>query len=426
MSFDKTFCPSPWFHMRINNDGTYNYCRWSDYAADGSKSSIRSHNPSEYFQQQMSGIRHHMLEGKPPASCGPCHRMEMHSKVSGRQKQLLKIGVQSQSFIKGLKSSPWIQEFQSVEPLDLMPQDWQIDLGNFCNSACVFCHPTSSSRIASEFKKLGMIDQLPPPNWCDDPALLDKFMQDLIKSPVLRYLHFIGGETLITPAFKTILKRLIDLKINRLVTIGFTTNLTVWDQEVIDLLQHFHKVNLGVSIECISPVNDYTRWPSKIDQVRSILARWIDLAQDRSWYLQIRVTPTILTIGQIQTVYDFALEHGVSVESCNFLERPEYLKPSVLPLESRRPIIDDLKHWIQTKSDFLNQEQVINTRHPDLVCSQIVQDAISYLNYLEDQPDDSYRLPDLVRYLKKLDQNRNISVLDYLPEYEKLFRSAGY
>lgn len=426
MDFSQTFCPSPWFHMRINNDGTYRYCRWTYDTPQRSQFSIQSHPVAEYFQQHMGAIRQAMIDGQVLPACDACHRMEQHGKVSGRQKQLLKIGVQPQNFVKGLKSSPWVQELQSTQIPDLMPQDWQIDLGNYCNSACVFCHPNSSSRLATEFKKLGMIDQLPPPNWCDDPDLMQKFMRDLVASPALRYLHFIGGETLITPAFKTVLAGLIDHGLHQSVTIGFTTNLTVWDQEVVDLLSQFYQVNLGVSIECLSPVNDYVRWPSQIDQVKSYLARWIDLGRSHSWYIQMRVTPTILTIGQLLTVHDFAIAQKIAVESCNFLRQPEHLKPSVLPREYRQPIIDDLARWIEQQADPSAQDQIINTRHPDFACAQIVQDAVSYLDYLQRQPDESYRLPDLARYLKRLDQSRDISVLDYLPEYEKLFRSAGY
>jgi len=35
-------------------------------------------------------------------------------------------------------------------------------------------------------------------------------------------------------------------------------------------------------------------------------------------------------------------------------------------------------------------------------------------------------LPDLVDFVKRLETSRGNSILDYLPEYEELFRSAGY
>jgi len=48
------------------------------------------------------------------------------------------------------------------------------------------------------------------------------------------------------------------------------------------------------------------------------------------------------------------------------------------------------------------------------------------VEYMRNEPDESHRLPDLISYLKTMEQSRKNSVLDYLPEYEELFRSAGY
>jgi len=60
------------------------------------------------------------------------------------------------------------------------------------------------------------------------------------------------------------------------------------------------------------------------------------------------------------------------------------------------------------------------------VHQQVVEDLLSYKNYLKNEPDESFRLPDTVSYIKQLESLRNNSVLDYLPEYEELFRTAGY
>lgn len=413
--------------MRVNNDGSYDYCRWIDHKNAAQDQNLRSQLPSKYFQETMAPVRQAMLDGQRLQQCGPCHRMEQHHKVSGRQKQLLKIGVQTSNFSKTIKSSAWMEEFQTSGVTDLTPQDWQIDLGNYCNSACVFCSPVSSSKLAAEFKKIGLIDSMPPANWTDDSQLLDRFLDDLAACAHVRYLHFIGGETLITPAFGRILSRLIDLGLNQSATIGFTTNLTVWDDDIVALLTQFHQVNLGMSMECMTAVNDYVRWPSRIDQVRHVLDRWLALAAQHDWYVQMRVTPTVLTIHELLSVHEFAIARGVAVESCNFLEQPLFLKPIVLPPEHRQPIIDRMRLWLDQQGyQPSDRPGVINIRNPDFAETQVLEDAYSYLLYLENQPDESYRLPDLVRYLRQLDRSRKLSVIDYLPQYETLFRSAGY
>jgi hypothetical protein len=352
--------------------------------------------------------------------------MEEHNKVSGRQRQLLKVGVKLDTFTSSMKSSKWLPIFSSSQQdgtTEQYPQDWQIDLGNYCNSACLFCDPYSSSRLAAEQKKLGLIQQLPPRAWCDDPVLLDKFLHALKSSPKLSYLHFIGGETLITPAFKKILSALISMGLHQQVSIGFTVNLTVWDQSTVDMLSQFKEVNLGMSVECLHPVNDYVRYGGKLQKTLELLEKWIMVGKQHDWLISLRTTPTVLSVLHLHTVYQFALDNQISVESCNFLNNPKFMRSTVLPQIYRQAAIDKLQPFTKlTNTD----TQLINTRDPNHYQSQLCQDAVSYVNYLSTSADESYRLPDLISYLKKTESLRNNSVLDYLPEYEELFRTAGY
>ena len=331
--------------------------------------------------------------------------------------------VRLEQFEKTLASSPWFDTFASQD-FSQMPQDWQIDLGNFCNSACIFCLPDASSRLATEWQRIGFIDSLPPANWTDDPILVSRFIAMLEKSKHIQYLHFIGGETLITPAFKIILEALIGAGLNQTATIGFTTNLITWDQEVVDLLREFSGVNLGMSIESFDPINDYVRWPSTLPQVHETLEKWLNIAKEHSWLTQFRITPTVLTIHGLLGIYQYAWDHDIAVESCNFLDQPEVMRPSVMPITHRQSIIDNMNNWIA--EHIINADQIVNIRDPGVAKQQIVQDLRSYVQYLKHQPDQSEKLPDLVAYLKRIEVNRGNSVLTYLPQYEELFRTAGY
>ena len=240
MTFKDSFCPSPWFHMRITNVGHYKYCRWADNKNETVSPGIKDITPLHFFKNGMSSVRQSMLDGEKPPGCRECYQMEEHNKVSGRQKQLLKVGVRLDDFTNTMLSSPWIDEFKNVVT-EQTPQDWQIDLGNFCNSACIFCEPASSSRLATEFRQLNIINDLPRASWCEDPDKFNSFLESIRASTNIKYIHFIGGETLITPAFKRILKTLIAENLHKTITIGFTTNLTVWDQEIVDLLVQFER-----------------------------------------------------------------------------------------------------------------------------------------------------------------------------------------
>jgi sulfatase maturation enzyme AslB (radical SAM superfamily) len=388
-----------------------------------SQAHIQDVSPATFFQEHMANIRNNMLDGHATPGCNNCYLMEKHNKVSGRQKQLLKVGVRLEEFEKTLASSPWVDTFADKNFTQL-PQDWQVDLGNYCNSACIFCNPGSSSRLATEWKQIGFINELPPANWADDPVLVEKFVDILSKSPHIQYLHFIGGETLITPAFKTILNALIRAGLNRTATIGFTTNLITWDDEVVDLLTQFVGVNLGMSVEAFKIVNDYVRWPATLPKIYEMLDQWVEIAKQHNWLMQFRTTPTILTVGHLISVYEYAWNHNIAVESCNFLNEPKFMRPSVLPLDDRQRIIQQMEEWISERST--DNSPIVNIRDPNVAQQQMVQDLQSYVNYLKSEPDESYRLPELINFLKKLEASRGNSIVKYLPEYEELFRTAGY
>jgi sulfatase maturation enzyme AslB (radical SAM superfamily) len=256
--------------------------------------------------------------------------------------------------------------------------------------------------------------------------MVDKFIQSVCTLNNIQYMHFIGGETLITPAFKHIIKALISNGVSKSISLGFTTNLTVWDDELIELFKQFSQIYVGLSVESMDPINDYVRYPSQIDQVKNVLSRWLTISEENNWLVQLRITPTCLTINSLITVYSYAYEHDLSVESCNFLNRPEFMRPSVLPQTIRDSIIKSLESWIQMHSDRIKNNQIINNRDPNVAKQHIIQDAESYVNYLKNEPDESHRAPALVEYLKRLESNRGNSILDYLPQYEEFFRTSGY
>jgi len=427
MQFNNTFCPSPWYHMRINNDGFYEYCRWEDKSYRNQYTNIKDMSPISFFQNEMQQFRYNLLNNIPNPQCNDCMKMEKFAKISGRQKQLLKIGCNLNTFDKSLLSSPWVNEFKYTldnNTTNCKPIDWQIDLGNYCNAACIFCTPQSSSKIAIEYQKLQISDNIPNNSWCNDKNNIIRFLADLTQTKNLHYVHFIGGETIITPAFKVILQELINANLHKKITIGFTTNLMVWDDTIVNLLCKFNTVNLGLSIEAFHKVNDYVRWPAKIDEIEKIIEKWLCIARDHNWLVQLRTTPTIFSITNLDTVYEFAINNNIIVESCDFLDKPEIMRPNVLPGKYRDEVITKLQAWVDKY--YIETPTTINIRNPSTTQSQLVQDLQSYINYFKQQKSESYRLPELVEFIKILEGNRHNSILEYLPEYEEFLRIAGY
>ena len=417
MDFKDTFCSSPWFHARITEDGNYNFCTWQK-TKDEKLHNISDITPIDYFQNKMEKIRKSMVAGEVIDECSECYEMEKYNKISGRQRQLLKTGIELDNFDKTLQASPFYDEFKKTADggkCGLPILDWQVDLGNFCNSACIFCTPDSSSRLATEFIKMNLIDELPTKAWCNDSKLVSSFIETVICTPKLKYIHFIGGETMITPAFKRILRGLETHGINDRVTIGFTTNLTVWDDEIIHLLSKFKEVNVGLSIETFDDVNDYVRYPSKINDVKVILDKWIELGKENKWLAQLRITPTWMTVDSIDTVFEYAYNNGIGIE-CGLMSKSTSMRINALPQPLLAQVISQFERWISSKDEIdksANQLEVIGVAH-------------HYLNYMKRAKYEPKLLHGIITFIKKLEQRRNNSIINYKPHYEEFLRLAGY
>ena len=430
-----TFCPSLWYHMRILPNGHMRFCRWGGIGKtaneDSMTSSLTQDNFLEFFQNEMSTLRMDMIKGKKIPACQECQLMELHGKVSGRERQLLKVGIKRNNFDKTFRSSPFYKEFQkSAENnghTNLWPQDWQIDLGNQCNSNCIFCTPEYSSKLGAELIKLGIVDyKKPTTSWSNDDAAVERFVDMLKKTKSIAYLHFVGGEPFVIPGFKNILQKLVDQGLHKTVSLGFTTNLTRWDEAIVDLLKQYQEVNLGVSLECFDQINDYLRYPSKIEQVEDTLEKFLQVSKNKNWLTCLRITPTVFSVPHLVSVYEYAYNKNIGVESCNFLDEPVCMRMNILPKTMRQEFADKLQTWIDSKNLPLG-ERTLNFRDPNIVHKGILEDAQSYVNYIRNAPEETHRLPDTVSYIKKLETLRVNTILDYVsPEYRKLLRSAGY
>jgi len=404
-----------------------------------SKYNISNTSLREYMNVDiMRSLRLQLLNGESPDICKSCRYEDKFDKVSGRQRQLLKSGIQVDNFEKTLCSSPhWAnfeysltnQGFTENNPVDL-----QIDLGNTCNSGCIMCSPTYSSKLALEFKNLNKIspDIFPVypeiKNWSDDLTLIEKFIDELKHIPT-RYIHFLGGETLYLKSFYNICNELISNGLAKNISLGTTTNCTVYTPELENIIKGFKNVHLGLSVEALNPVNDYIRWPSKINDIKNNLEKFIELRETTGLHLSLRITPTIFSIYHIDTLFEFMLENNIIAESCNILQDPSYLRIELLPKNLIKDILAKIEKIISKYNITDLKTKTINRRNDNnkkYVIQEIIFEYKRLLENMQYPADRDQDLIKLIQALKTFEQSRNNSILTYLPEYEEFLRSYGY
>lgn len=430
-----SFCSSPWFHVRLTYDGGFELCRWAE----------REHRPNKsesimefYRGADMNALRQELLDGVKPSVCHACYYQDDHDKLSGRRRQLLKSGIDSDNFALTARSSPHYKHFlYSLEhqgETDYHISDLQIDLGNVCNSACIMCNPMASSKLVGDYKKLSKIEPelFAAPtdfkSWTLNPDRLTSVSDEISSLTGVKYIHFLGGETLYDEAFYEICEKLIESGQAKDIIVGTTTNGTIYTDRLAKLIPAFKEFHLGISIESVTELNDYIRWPSKITTVKENIEKFLDLRNSAGGlFISARITPNIFTIRELPLMIEYLMDKNIIAESCFILHTPDGLRIENLPDDIRQEIITSFGDLIN-KHRFI-KEPITNQRRADLIQQVIANTVIEYHDFLK-----SYQLPDdveasrrrLVRFLKSFETLRNNSILDHAPRYSDFLRSYGY
>ena len=427
-----TFCSSPWFHIRLTYDGSYDVCRWSKNGA--TNFNIRTTSLMQFYNSDaMRQLRLDMLAGNKPAVCEPCYYQDSFGKLSGRVRQLNKSAITLTEFPLSFRSSPHLELFEHSNDhagaSDHFPTDLQIDLGNTCNSACIMCDPTASSRLVADYKKLSKLDSRlfaeprPYQSWTEDPAVVDRFVQELQTFPYLRYIHFLGGETLYNQSFYDICEHLD----GRDLIVGTTTNGTIYNSRIEQLIPRFQEFHLGISIESVTALNDYVRYPGPTSQILENILKFVAL-RDRNagLKLELRITPNLFTISELDQVFEFMIKHDIIAESCNILHQPRCLRMELMPEDIRQETVIKLQAVVDRLGRY---EPQVNTRRSDLSHETIAQLANEYLDFVKtytEPADKQESLTELVSFLTSFETIRNNTILDYAPRYKDFLRRIGY
>jgi len=432
-----TFCSSPWIHLRVLPNGNYNTCRWA--ANKNVSQNINQISLQEFYNgSEMSELRSELLDGKTPSICASCQYEDKHNKLSGRRKQLLKSAVTEADFDLKMRASPHYKHFkyswENAGKSDYYPVDLQIDLGNICNSACIMCSPMYSSRLEKDYIKLNSLadDLFEFPvnsqSWTKNPELIDKFVEEIGQIPKLNYIHFLGGETLYDAAFYAICDKLIEKNLAKDIIVGTTTNATIYNEKIETYIKSFRQFHLGISIESVTNLNDYIRYPSKIESVLEIINKFSTLRKDNRLFLSLRITPNIFTIYEFDKLARYMIEYNISAESCNILNRPSVLRMELMPDDIRQETVERLKAVID-EYNLIKNSNLVNTRSNKTVDQNIANTIIEYYDFIL-----NYSIPDnaeqerknLIRFLNSFEHLRNNRIIDYAPRYTEFLRNYGY
>jgi sulfatase maturation enzyme AslB (radical SAM superfamily) len=361
----------------------------------------------------MQQLRADMLSETPHAACTRCYEQEESGFFSGRKSANKHHG----HHIKKLEENPFEMTY------------WDIRFSNLCNLKCRSCGHIFSSQWYQDQAKLA------GPAWKEQNTVLnyagrtetDMWTQLEPHLDYVEQIYFAGGEPLLMEEHYNILNELV--KRGRFdVRLIYNTNFTHTDlkgNSVFEYWKQFKSVAVGASLDGMNHYGEYIRKGTDWAIVEQNRRDMINTCPQVDFYIS--PTLSIMNAWHLPDFHrDWVAKGLLRAQdlNVNILQDPAHLRINVLPLGIRNSIADSFETWIAQQVS--TGEQVINTRDPNQARDSVLQDAASYVNYLRTANDETHRLADLIRYLKLLETSRNNSVLNYLPEYEEFFRTAGY
>jgi len=281
------WCPLPWTHLGVKNNGDLRMCSHSQSAGKGN--TLLCNNDVALNIADLSGVdvincdtlktvRRDMLKGKWPAQCKRC-KDESLAGINSRDQWETQRHLQS--FTKEMALS-------MTDPDGTVNgrswQDFDLRIGNECNLRCVMCFAGESSKwidvhedilgwdyFVVDGKKYDLATAKNAFGWSKDRKNIDALLSqstDLIK------IKFGGGEPLLIKHHRYLLESLIGLGYADRMELEYSSNLTVFPPDLFDIWKKFKLIRICGSIDAFGQANEairyHTKWPTVVDNLRML------------------------------------------------------------------------------------------------------------------------------------------------------------
>lgn len=430
------FCNSPWYELHIYWDGSLGICCQESrklYSVDQRQYNIASMTIAEWFNSKpVINFRLAILGDNKTDICKRCYIEESYGANSRRIRSNLKSVIFTRDvFAESYQQSPGATNFEysaNNQGLTLThPIDLHIDLGNYCNLACKMCNSKASSTIAAQEVKWGVESsrQYLGNDWTYDVAVWNSFKQQLLEIPKLNNIHFMGGETLLTDRFEDLIDTMIEHRRFDL-SFSFVTNGTTFNKRLLEKLKKFKKVRIEISIETVDEHNAYQRQGTDTKLVLGNIERYHQQCNESSVSLVLRPAPSILSIGYLTSLLEYALENKYLVQ-CNLCYSPEFMNAVHLP-ENVKILYKEKYHLLLDRLSHVVVNETYNASDPNNVPEVIKEIANMCVEILESSQttDSAKHLEELVRHCERWDKIYGYNAKKLYPEFLEILDKHKY
>jgi len=412
---NKTFCPMPFCHVNVKQEGKVSACwRYPDRIGDYTSESI----VEIWNGDKLKTLRKQLLNGERPEGCRSCWDMEDSGVKSTRQQT-------TEDYKK-------IADFDTVK--EIIADDYSMPLtnlksvevrfDNICNLMCRHCSPDYSSvwevavkRDESLNKKmieLGTFRKQEEHVKLNDQiineigSLSDNLVEVMLAGgePLYHNKHYKFIESLLPNAGKIML--------------SYNSNLTTLEykgKNILDLWKNFRRVLLRVSIDGDRDCYQYVRVHNDLDKVEANIARVIELPNTK---VSATCTTSLLNITRLTSVVEYFLSLGTYFHT-SIVQYPRALNPKLLPQELKDKVTAEWKEWIKDiDNNIAKNVKYTNNIDLELHKRSILKFGNQVVDYMN-SADWHKHWPEFVDYTNTLDLHLKTDILDVYPEFDNYF-----
>jgi MoaA/NifB/PqqE/SkfB family radical SAM enzyme len=356
MANSKIFCTVPWFEVHINADGSYHTCgaqpnpeRMPFPAGFVKKHNVHNMRLEDWINgEYQRRVRLDKITGTYESRCSMCYREEETGSSSKRVRENLKSKISDDVFELTYQDSPDLAHFEFSRDNQgltdvLKPGSYHMSLGNECNYACKICGPWASTQLAVEGLKNGTYFGPARLNWTEDESAWKHVTDYICETENLQFVHVIGGEPYMNPRFEELIDKLLAAGRTD-IYLGFTTNGSVVDTNLIEKLNAFRHVDIGISIECMGSLNDHIRKGTKTNEVLDNIDIYLKSRREGHVYVTVRPVPSALSVPTLYDLYLWCVDRKVDIMT-NVLARPEYMQIRQLPQDVKDRLLIKYQQW---------------------------------------------------------------------------------
>jgi len=252
----------------------------------------------------------------------------------------------------------------------------KLHTGKTCNLACMMCFPS----VSTTWNNLWKNKEYPETFVKVGHEYYDEQVENYIKNNIndILFIETLGGEPLLSKRFISLLNWIINSGRAKNITIYIITNLTLLPKSLLKIFTYFKKIVLSVSLEGIDKVNDYIRWGSKFEKIDEN----IRTAIKKGFNISLLPTANSLNLHRLNEIFIYADSLKIPVMQISTVKGWNSLHPSNLPKY--------LHNKVDSKFKKLLAGPTINGN--------------------------------LKEFIINWDKQRNIDILDYMPEFKELLK----